>query len=102
MTDADVREQIRQRYAAAASAVSIAGHDGLSIVDADQCCAPSSVDGNACCAGGGEIDAVFGSSLYGADEQGEVPAEALAASLGCGNPTAVAELRAGETVLDLG
>src|SRR5262249_47446498 len=35
-------------------------------------------------------------------EQGEVPAEALAASLGCGNPTAVAELRAGETVLDLG
>jgi SAM-dependent methyltransferase len=103
MTDADVREQVRQRYAAAATAVSTAGQDALSIVDADQCCAPTSVAGNAsCCGGGGEVDDVFGSSLYGAEEQGEVPAEALAASLGCGNPTAVAELRAGETVLDLG
>jgi SAM-dependent methyltransferase len=103
MTDADVREQVRQRYAAAATAVSAAGQDALSIVDADQCCAPTSVTGYAsCCGGGGEIDAAFGSSLYRADEQGEVPADALAASLGCGNPTAVAELRAGETVLDLG
>jgi SAM-dependent methyltransferase len=41
------------------------------------------------------------SNLYG-DESGEVPAEALAASLGCGNPTALAELRPGEVVLDLG
>ena len=44
----------------------------------------------------------FGSALYSAAEQGEIPAAAVAASLGCGNPTAVAELRAGETVLDLG
>jgi arsenite methyltransferase len=44
----------------------------------------------------------FGAGLYSADEQGELPAEALAASLGCGNPTAVADLRAGERVLDLG
>jgi ubiquinone/menaquinone biosynthesis C-methylase UbiE len=46
--------------------------------------------------------AVFGPELYGADAQTEVPAQALLASLGCGNPTAVAELREGETVLDLG
>ena len=45
---------------------------------------------------------VFGSGLYGADEQGELPQQALLASLGCGNPVAVADLRAGETVLDLG
>ena len=103
MTDADVREQVRQRYAAAAAAVSTTGQDALSIVDADQSYAPSRADATAsCCGGGGEADAVFGSSLYGADQQGEVPADALAASLGCGNPTAVAELRAGETVLDLG
>ena len=102
MTDADVREQVRQRYAAAATAVSTAGQDALAIVDADQCCGPTSVAGTGCCGGGGEIDAVFGSSLYGVGEHGEVPADALAASLGCGNPTAVAELRAGETVLDLG
>jgi SAM-dependent methyltransferase len=49
-----------------------------------------------------EVDESFGSALYSAQEQGELPAEALAASLGCGNPIAVAELRAGETVLDLG
>jgi SAM-dependent methyltransferase len=48
------------------------------------------------------VGAGFGAALYGADEQGELPAEALVASLGCGNPTAVAELRSGERVLDLG
>jgi ubiquinone/menaquinone biosynthesis C-methylase UbiE len=48
------------------------------------------------------VDASFGSALYSADEQNELPAAAVAASLGCGNPTAVAELRAGEIVLDLG
>jgi len=52
--------------------------------------------------GGGAVDAAFGSSLYSAGEQGELPAEAVAASLGCGNPLVVAELRAGERVLDLG
>ena len=45
---------------------------------------------------------MFGSGLYAADEQGELPPEALLASLGCGNPVAVADLRPGETVLDLG
>jgi SAM-dependent methyltransferase len=44
----------------------------------------------------------FGASLYSADEKSELPADALAASLGCGNPLAVADLHAGETVLDLG
>jgi SAM-dependent methyltransferase len=105
MTDADIREQVRSRYARAAEAVT-AGSErtALAAVDADQCCAPSTAaDANASCCGGGEaVDAAFGSSLYSADEQGELPAEAVAASLGCGNPIAVAELRAGEKVLDLG
>ncbi len=59
----------------------------------DSCCGPSS---------DGDVDDSFGATLYGAEEQGELPAEALAASLGCGNPTAVADLRPGERVLDLG
>ncbi|MEY9992934.1 hypothetical protein ABIE67_004966 [Streptomyces sp. V4I8] len=49
-----------------------------------------------------EVDDNFGSTLYAADERDTLPAAAVAASLGCGNPTAVAELREGERVLDLG
>jgi SAM-dependent methyltransferase len=49
-----------------------------------------------------EVDESFGAGLYSADEQSELPAEALAASLGCDNPLGVAELRPGERVLDLG
>lgn len=96
MTDQDVREQVRQRYAAAAVAVTTTGHDALALVDA------GSPEANASCCGGTEVDAAFGASLYSATEQGELPAEAVAASLGCGNPIAVAELRTGERVLDLG
>jgi SAM-dependent methyltransferase len=88
-----LQEQVRERYAAAAVAVSSFGREALPVLD--DCC------GSSCC-GGGEVDAAFGSELYGADEQAELPAAAVAASLGCGNPLAVAELRAGERVLDLG
>ncbi len=104
MIDSDVREQVRQRYAAAAAAVTAGADSALTIVDADQCCAPTTVaEANAsCCSGGTEVDPAFGASLYSADEHGELPAEAIAASLGCGNPMAVADLQAGERVLDLG
>jgi SAM-dependent methyltransferase len=54
------------------------------------------------CCGGPAVDEAFGAGLYSADEQSDLPVEALAASLGCGNPTMVAELKVGETVLDLG
>ena len=47
-------------------------------------------------------EAAFGAALYGEGEQGELPEAAVLASLGCGNPTAVADLREGEAVLDLG
>ena len=96
MTDTELRELVRRRYAEAARAVSAGNVDPLALVDAGCCsagsCAPEGVD----------VDAAFGSVLYDADEQSELPPEAVAASLGCGNPIAVAELRAGERVLDLG
>ncbi|MFF7640176.1 arsenite methyltransferase [Streptomyces canus] len=79
----DLRETVRQRYAAAALQVA----EGSSA-----CCGPEPV----------EVDDNFGSTRYAADERDTLPAEAVAASLGCGNPTAVAELREGERVLDLG
>jgi arsenite methyltransferase len=79
----DLRDEVRARYAAAATAVT-EGSGG--------CCGPQAV----------EVDDNFGSALYSASEREELPAEAIAASLGCGNPLAVAELRAGERVLDLG
>ncbi len=80
----EIKEQVRRRYAEAAQAVEGEQPAG--------CCEDS------CCGG----DESFGAALYGIDEQGELPDAARLASLGCGNPTAVAELREGETVLDLG
>lgn len=75
----------------------------------DTCCAPSGniscctpTKASSCCDSDATTMEGFGSALYPAGEQGAIPAEALAASFGCGNPTAVAELREGETVLDLG
>jgi arsenite methyltransferase len=89
-----VREAVRERYAVAARSVE-AGRAG--------CCTPSA-EGCGC---GTDIpdacgDAGFGAALYTASDRGELPDAAKLASLGCGNPTAVAELHAGETVLDLG
>ncbi|MEU6596085.1 arsenite methyltransferase [Streptomyces flaveolus] len=79
----DLRETVRRRYAAAALEVTDGG---------TACCGPGPI----------EVDEHFGSALYAADDRETLPAEAVAASLGCGNPTAVAELREGERVLDLG
>ena len=104
MTDAQVREQVRAHYAQAATAVLAAtGRTALPIVDA-QCCTPAAAGDEVatCCGGDAEVGAVFGPDLYSAAEHGELPAAAVAASLGCGNPMLVAELREGERVLDLG
>jgi SAM-dependent methyltransferase len=97
----DLREEVRARYAQAATAVRGGStntelNDALQVVD-DSCCSSS------CCGGDATtVDQSFGAGLYDAGEQAELPAEALAASLGCGNPMAVAALRPGERVLDLG
>jgi ubiquinone/menaquinone biosynthesis C-methylase UbiE len=88
----ELRDQVRASYAAAATAVR-SGDTNSDILTAASCCGSSdSVD----------IGTIFGGGLYSADEHAEIPAEALAASLGCGNPTAVADLHPGERVLDLG
>jgi arsenite methyltransferase len=79
------REQVRTRYAAAATAVGAGAGPA--------CCAPDDV------ADAGEG---FGADLYDEVDHTQLPEAARLASLGCGNPTAVAELREGETVLDLG
>jgi SAM-dependent methyltransferase len=73
----DIREQVRERYGA------LAVNQG-----AGSCCGPSTED--------------LTGGLYDADELSSLPVAAALASLGCGNPTAVAELEPGETVLDLG
>lgn len=93
----EVREQVRSRYAAAAQAVTHGRGCGCGD---DTCCSAGSGScrTQAVDSGGG----VFGSGLYNADDRGELPTEALLASLGCGNPVAVADLHPGETVLDMG
>jgi len=88
------REDVRDRYAAAAVRVL----DGKA---SSGCCGPSA--GSSCC-GPSAADACndFGSDLYSDAERAELPGAAVEASLGCGNPLMVADLRPGETVLDLG
>jgi arsenite methyltransferase len=91
MSSTDVlREQVRERYAEAAIA---AQSGGCGCSDSGGCC------GNVACEGG---EASFGERLYTIHQLGELPRAATLASLGCGNPTAVADLRDGEVVLDLG
>jgi arsenite methyltransferase len=87
----DIREIVREKYGAAARLVS-AG-------DCAASCCESSVCGSAACCG--TADPIT-SDLYDDGQKRNLPEQALAASLGCGNPTARADLRAGEIVLDLG
>jgi SAM-dependent methyltransferase len=81
-----IREQVRQRYAEAAKVAA----EGES----------ASCGGGSCCES--DPPGAFGEVLYSAGEKGELPDAAALASLGCGNPTAVADLNEGEVVLDLG
>jgi len=84
MADQDIRQIVKDKYGKAALRVSSGG---------SSCCGAS--------ASRGECDPIT-SNLYASGETAALPAEAVAASLGCGNPTALAELKPGETVLDLG
>ena len=84
--DTDVKEVVREKYGQAARRAKTGA-------------------GSSCCGGTAELHACcdpITSDLYDAGQAGEVPELALKSSLGCGNPTALAELKAGETVLDLG
>ena len=86
MSTQNVKEVVREKYGQAARRV-------------------QSGPGKACCGDRSRLEAScdpITSNLYDAAQQGEVPDAALQASLGCGNPTALAELEPGETVLDLG
>ncbi len=88
-----IREAVRTRYAAAARAITDTNSQS-------SCCA-SRAPGQSCCGGPSTTD-IITSDLYSIDEVGQLPTAAVLASLGCGNPTALAELKPGEVVLDLG
>ena len=110
MTDqasTDLREEVRARYGEAARAVmnpgSGASANSGATLAIESCCGTSATE--SCC--GTESAALnpddrFGASLYGKGETDGLPEEAVLASLGCGNPLAVADLHEGERVLDLG
>jgi arsenite methyltransferase len=91
-----LRENVRSRYAEAARAV-LEPKPGVTA----RCCKSSD---STCGTGSAALDTadVFGGSLYGDGETDGLPEEAILASLGCGNPLAVADLHQGERVLDLG
>ncbi|MGE5324797.1 MAG: arsenite methyltransferase [Actinomycetota bacterium] len=86
MAESTIKEIVQEKYGEAARRVSSGKSNG--------CCGPSS-----CCSSGADP---ITHNLYDAAQAGLVPEAALEASLGCGNPTALAELRPGEVVLDLG
>src|SRR5947207_8394298 len=86
MSDEGLKDLVKQKYGLAALRVTAA-------TGTTSCCA-STASGSSC-------DPVT-SNLYGLDQTADLPEQAVAASLGCGNPTALAELTPGETVLDLG
>jgi arsenite methyltransferase len=85
MNEPNIREIVKEKYGDAALRVATGG---------SSCCGASAATSSCC-------DPIT-SNLYDAAQSGEIPAEAMLASLGCGNPTALAKLNAGETVLDLG
>src|SRR6266545_2705674 len=86
MSDTHIKNIVKEKYGQAALRVTAGGSSGC-------CGASAALDGR--------CDPIT-SNLYDAAQTGELPLEAVLASLGCGNPTALAELRAGEVVLDLG
>jgi SAM-dependent methyltransferase len=86
----ELRQEVRRRYAESARRV----------LDADV--AGRGCGSGSCCADGESDATTFGEALYDAEQRGELPDAAVLASLGCGNPTAGADLREGDIVLDLG
>jgi SAM-dependent methyltransferase len=86
----DIKGAVREKYGKVAASVAAGEKDA-------SCCGSS-----ACCGSSTEAWDPITSNLYDEGERAGVPAEALLASLGCGNPTALAQLDLGETVLDLG
>jgi arsenite methyltransferase len=84
MTEPNIRDAVKEKYGSAALRVTTGGSSCCGATPATSCSDPIT------------------SNLYDAAQSGQIPAEAMLASLGCGNPTALAKLNAGETVLDLG
>jgi SAM-dependent methyltransferase len=96
---AQVREIVRRRYAAAATRVAqdhTSAESTLPVLTTGGCCGS---DASGSCS---DTKRAITSDLYALDEVAELPSAAVLASLGCGNPTALAELKPGEAVLDLG
>lgn len=85
MDNFNIKDVVKEKYGEAAQRVSTGG---------SACCGTTAASGSSC-------DPIT-SKLYDTAQSGEIPAEAMLASLGCGNPTALAKLSLGETVLDLG
>ncbi|HKV51793.1 MAG TPA: methyltransferase domain-containing protein, partial [Gemmatimonadaceae bacterium] len=89
----EIRQIVRERYGHVAQHVASGAPNA-------SCCGPAESSG--CCGSANETWDPITANLYDAGETAGLPAEALLASLGCGNPTALAQLQEGETVLDLG
>src|ERR1700685_4510665 len=86
MAEANIKDAVKEKYGEPPRGPTPGGSSGCGATAASTSCGCDPITSN----------------LYDAAQAGEIPAEAMLASLGCGNPTALAKLNAGETVLDLG
>jgi ubiquinone/menaquinone biosynthesis C-methylase UbiE len=96
---AEIRDAVRERYAAAATRASQGAYEDARRAEASCCGGQSGCSGRT---SADQQNGAFGAELYDDGDEREAPEAAIAASLGCGVPTAVADLHEGETVLDLG
>ncbi|HEY2548145.1 MAG TPA: hypothetical protein VGI46_18880, partial [Candidatus Acidoferrum sp.] len=83
MSETNIKETVKEKYGQAALRVKSGGNSCCGASASSDCCDPIT------------------SNLYDASQANQIPEEAMLASLGCGNPTALAKLSPGETVLDL-
>jgi arsenite methyltransferase len=100
----DLRDEVRSHYARVASQL-VTAEEAVPATGGATCCGPTpgqAAGSGTCCGAEAAPGPTFGASLYSSAELVDLPVAAVGASLGCGNPILLAELREGERVLDLG